>query len=191
MPQAPSSAHLETGAVTLSIADVRNPHVRAGVDYWHSLRGQRRFPARADLALRGMAAILPFAVIVAVEGGGADYEFRYVGDAQRQAFSTHFKGMRLTQIEAAAPELGAIVRGAYEHVRATGVPLLVRGRVDHEPANSRFLYHETAFLPLGASDDAVDHLLIVGVQVPEPFWKIPAEKLTVLADKTRTPAAAT
>ena len=74
--------------------------------------------------------------------------------------------MRLTQIEAAAPELGSVLRAAYEQARAFGEPFIVRGRVDENLPDTILLFHETAFLPLGASDSAVDHLLLVGVQVP-------------------------
>jgi len=172
-----------------AVENARNPLVKTGVDYWLSLCGQCRFPARAKLAFRGMATFLPHSVIVSVVDNGADYEYRYVGEAQRQAFGTYFKGIRVTQIEAALPELGAMLRSAYEQVRATGAPLLVRGRVDHEPARSQLRYHETAFLPLGASDAAVDHLLIVGVQVPTPFWELPDKKLKILANQIAAPTA--
>ncbi len=170
-----------------AVESARNPLVKTAVDYWQSLCGQRRFPARDKLTLRGMATFLPCTVIAAVVDNGADYEYRYVGEAQRQAFRTYFKGMRVTQIEAAAPELGAILRSAYEQVRSTGAPFLVRGRVDHEPARSQFRYHESAFLPLGVSDAAVDHLLIVGVQVPTPFWDLPDEKLKIFANQITAP----
>ncbi len=160
-----------------------DPHVKMAAAYWRSLCGARRFPARADLTLRGMAAILPFAVIISVIDGGGDYEFRFVGEAQREAFHTSFKGMFVSQIEAAAPQLGAILRGAYEQARKTGTPYVARGAVDHCEAGSNSLFHETVFLPLGAHDDAVDHLLIVGVQVPEPFWDIADSKLKALTQQ--------
>lgn len=137
------------------------------------------------MTLRGMAAVLPFSVIVGVIDAGADYEYCYVGEAQRQAFGVWFKGLRLTQIEAAAPPLGAILRATYEQVRASGTPSLVRGRSDHEPPNSQLLYHETTFLPLGTDDSAVDHILIVGVQIPAPFREIPKEKIAVLTEDAR------
>jgi hypothetical protein len=177
------------GATVTAVEKARNPLVKTGVAYWLSLCGQGRFPARDKLTLRGMASFLPCIVIAGIVDNGADYEYRYVGEAQRQAFGVYFKGMRLTQIETAAPELGAILRSTYEQVRSTGAPFLVRGRVDHEPARSQFRYHETAFLPLGASDAAVDHLLIVGVQVPTPFWELPNEKLTILANQFTAPTA--
>ena len=77
---------------------------------------------------------------------------------------------------------GTILRGAYEKVRASGTPSLVRGRVDHEPPDSQLLFHETTFLPLGVEDSAVDHILIVGVQIPAPFWEISKEKIATLKE---------
>jgi hypothetical protein len=188
MPQEFLPARREAENIeTKSIDDAKAPCVQKGVAYWRSLCGQRRFPARADLTLRGMAPILPHSVIIEVIDRGADYEYRYVGDIQRQAFKTYFKGIRVTQIEAVAPRLGGVLRAAYEHLRSTGMPFIVRGEIDPDLPSSMFLYHETAFLPLGADDGTVDHLLIVGVQVPEPFWEIPLDKLNTLRDANREP----
>lgn len=184
MSQTPLSARQRADGVTMApIGDARSPFVKKGVDYWQSLCGQRRFPARSDLTLRGMAPFLPHVVIIGVIDGGADYDYRYVGEAEREAFKSYFKGIRLTQIEAHAPEFGAILRSAYQQVRSAGLPFIVRGRSDLEKS-----YRETAFLPLGAGEEAVDHLLIVGVQVPEPFWELPADKLQTLVDLARAPA---
>lgn len=182
------SARQRADGITVApIGDARSPFVKKGVDYWHSLCGQRRFPARGNLTLRGMAPFLPHAVIVGVIDGGADYDYRYVGDAEREAFKTYFKGIRLTQIEAHAPEFGLILRSAYEQVRSTGTPFIVRGRSDLGPQDTQMSYHESAFLPLGVSDATVDHLLIVGVQVPGPFWELPADKLKTLVHLVRAP----
>jgi len=174
--------HRSIAAAPTSIDDARTACVKSGVIYWRSLCGARRFPARDDLTLRGMAAILANCIIVEVINHGGDYEYRYVGEAQRLAFNTYFKGMRVTQIEAAARSLGGILRAVYDRARLSGKPFIVRGPIDHDLPGDVFLYHETAFLPLGIHDNNVDHLLIVGVQMPEPFWELPDEKLKILAE---------
>ena len=179
-----SALQIADREAALSLENARSPFVKSGIAYWQSMCGVNRFPARAELALRGMAPFLPLTVIVGVIGGGADYEYRYVGEAQRLAFGTYFKGMKVTQIEASIPQLGALLRGVYEMVRSTGTPMLVQGRVGHAAEDSQFRYHETAFLPLGADGSTVDHLLIVGVQVPKPFWDVPEEKLKVLVKQS-------
>jgi hypothetical protein len=173
----------------IDIHDVLNPTVISGVTYWRSLRGSKRFPSRADLTLRKMAAILPYSVIVSVLGCCDDYEFKFVGDAQRQAFGMYFKGIRVSQIQAALPRVGALLHTAYAQVCSSGMPFAVRGRVDPEPSGSVFQYHETAFLPLGVDDKSVDHLLIVGVYVPEPFWDVSEAKMTMLANSLRSKVA--
>jgi hypothetical protein len=188
-PSSSSSPQLHSDVRLFLVDDSKNSYVKAGVEYWRSLCAEKQFPARVDLTLRGMAPFLPHVVILSVIDDGADYEFRYVGDAQRQAFGTHFKGLRITQIEAAVPKLGAILRLAYEQVRSLGMPFGVRGPVDHETSSAKPQFHETAFLPLGISEAAVDHILVVGVQIPEPFWQISSGQLATLADGIR-PATA-
>ncbi len=167
------------------VDDARSSYVKAGVEYWRSLCADKRFPARAELTLRGMALFLPYSVILNVIGDGADYEFKYVGDAQRQAFGKQFKGLLVTQIEATAPKLGAVLLRAYEHARSSGMPFIVRDRLDRETSDATAQFYETAFLPLGTSGHSVDHLLIVGVQIPEPFWQVSEDQLTMLADGVR------
>jgi hypothetical protein len=153
---------------TYSIDEVEHPIVKSAVSYWQSVRAQRRFPARADLTLRGMARFLPYTLIVAVIENGADYEYRFVGDAERRAFNRDFKGMRVSQVEKIAPKFGEIIRANYDKVSSTGLPFAVRGLADHVRTNEYLPYHETAFLPLGAADELVDHLLVVGVNIERP-----------------------
>ena len=47
----------------------------------------------------------------------------------------------------------------------------MRGRIGREFPQAKFVYHESVFLPLGASEDAVDHLLIVSTNVFNAFSK--------------------
>jgi hypothetical protein len=153
---------------TLPIEDVQHPVVQSAVSYWQLVRAQRRFPARADLTLRGMARFLPFTLIIAVINGGTDYEYRFVGDVERQSFNRDFKGMRVSQVEEIAPRFGEVIRATYDKVRTAGLPFAARGLADHVSTTDFLPYHETAFLPLGVVDDAVDHLLVVGVNIERP-----------------------
>ena len=153
---------------TYSIDEVEHPIVKSAVSYWQSVRAQRRFPARADLTLRGMASFLPYTLIVAVIENGADYEYCFVGDVERQAFKRNFKGMRVSQVEKIAPKFGEIIRATYDKLFSTGLPFAVRGLADHVKTTEHMPHHETAFLPLGAADGLVDHFLAVGVNVERP-----------------------
>jgi len=132
-----------------------------------------------------MARFLPHVIIIRVDDEGADYEYRYVGEAQRQAYGIPIKGIRLSQIEAAAPQLGVLLRCVYERVRSTAKTLVVRGRALGGSVDEKPRFQETAWMPLGESDGCVDHLLMIGVQVPRPYWETSADTLELLADQGR------
>jgi hypothetical protein len=186
MPLSPLTLYLKANDAQISvIEEVTTPPVKLGAAYWQSLRGHRKFPARSELTLRGMARFLSHVIIIRVEDNGADYEYRYVGETQRQAYGIPLKGIRLSQIEAAAPQLGVLLRCVYEQVRSTAKTLVIRGRALSASADERPQFQETVWMPLGDSDTCVDHLLMVGVQVPRPYWETPADKLEALADHGR------
>ncbi|HEY2032148.1 MAG TPA: hypothetical protein VGH02_00535 [Rhizomicrobium sp.] len=169
----------------ITVDEVTDRNVQLGVAYWRALCGGRRFPARTDLTLRAMTPFISHVVILRVIDGGADYEYGFAGDAHIRAFKVPFKGIRVSQIEAAAPDFGKLLRAAYDRARSAATPFAVRGRVDMGFGKATPHYHETAFLPLGDSDDAVDHLLIVGVQIPRPFWDITAQSIETIAGQLR------
>jgi hypothetical protein len=154
----------ETTSIEIVAADeLDSGPVSMGVRYWNELKGERAFPSRNDLVPAKMAKFLRNIVLVRVIDAGADYEYRVVGDAHVQAHGYNFRHMRLKDIE--AKRLDFSTRPTYEHVRVTGVPFAVRGWIGRYVPNSRYSYHETAFLPLG-ENGVVDHLLIVSTYVP-------------------------
>ena len=161
--QAPevSSVHV------LSLDELENAAVRTGVSYWRALRADRNIPPRSLLSPRDIAGILKNIVLVRVVDGGKDYEFRIVGDAHVQGYGLDFNRMRSSDIERIAPEHGAMMRALYEHVRNTGLPLAFRGWVGRDVRDSLFVYHESAFLPLGEDGATVDHILVVSIYVPK------------------------
>lgn len=158
---------------SISVDDATDPFIKKGVAYWRSLCGKRRFPSRGDLVLRAMAPFISHVAILRVIDGGQDYQFGFAGDAQVSAFKVPFKDIRVSQIEIAAPHFGKLLRAAYDEAYRAAVPLAIRGRVDLGTDVTTPHYHETAFLPLGETDDAVDHLLLIGVLTPKPFWDAP------------------
>src|SRR5450755_1252621 len=127
---------------TFPIDEVQNPIVKSAVAYWKSVKAQRQFPARSDLTLRGMTSFLPFTLIIAVIDDGADYEYRFVGDAERQSFNRDFKDMRVSQVEKIAPGFGEIIRATYDKVRSAGLPFAARGLADHVKTTDFLPYHE-------------------------------------------------
>jgi hypothetical protein len=161
-------------AVTLDELD--SPALKLAADYWRSRLNGRRFPAREDLHPRDIAGILRNTALVKVIDGGADYEYRIVGDAQAQAYAVSLQGRRVSEIALAAPWFGNIAAFTYDYVRRSGEPLALRGGVGREFPEAKFVYNENVLLPLGASDDAVDHLLIVSTNVFNAFSKNAASR---------------
>jgi hypothetical protein len=155
----------QTAVHAVTLDELESPIVKLAADYWRSLRNGRRFPARGDLHPRDMAGILRDMALVKIISGGADYEYRIVGDAQAQAYAVPLQGRRISEISVTAPWFSHIVTNVYEHVRRSGEPLAIRGRIGREFPEAKFVYHESVFLPLGVNDDAVDHLLIVSTNV--------------------------
>ncbi|HEY0104792.1 MAG TPA: PAS domain-containing protein [Rhizomicrobium sp.] len=163
----PQDAPDSSSVYVVSLDRLEHAALRTAVSYWRSLRGGRRFPSRSQLSPRDMAAILRHVVLLKVLDGGADYEYRIAGDAHVQAFSIPFKGLRLGEVSVRAPVIGRVLKGLYEHVRSTGEAFGTRGWVDKELPATRFVYYESALLPLGEDDETVDHILIVSIYVPK------------------------
>lgn len=162
----PLEAPDKSSVHVIALDDLESPVVRTGANYWRMLRGGRRLPGRADLSPREMRAILKHVVLLRVLDGGADYEYRVAGDAHVQAYGMSFKDMRISGIIAMSPHFGRMMYGLYEHVRTTAEPFAVRGWVGREVADARFVYYESAFLPLGDDGRTVDHIVVVSMYVP-------------------------
>ena len=147
--------------------EIDNAVGRAAYAYWRMLKGSRAMPARAELSPRDMRGILRNVVLLRVLDGGADYEYRIVGELFVWAYGLQFRDMRLSQIEAAAPEHGARMRKLYEHVRTHAEPLAFQGWVGREVPQSRFVYYESLLVPLADDGRTVDHILVTSFYVPK------------------------
>ncbi|HEY0281390.1 MAG TPA: PAS domain-containing protein, partial [Rhizomicrobium sp.] len=143
--------------------------VKQGAAYWNALRGTRRYPARRELRPRGFASILPNTLLVRVVDGGADFEFRIVGEAQAQTYALPFAGKRLSEFAQVDTAYCYVLKGLFGHVAEFGEPVAVRGNMGSAFSKVRFSYCESIFLPLGESDGAVDHLIGFSAYVPRDF----------------------
>jgi hypothetical protein len=163
----PQKAPDISSVYVVSLDDLDNAVVRTGAAYWRALKAGRQLPARSQLRPRDMIGILRNIVLLKVVDSGKDYEYRITGDAHVQAYGLPFQDMRLSQITAVAPDFGRMMHGLYEHVRATGDPFAVRGWVGREIPDARFVYYESAFLPLAEDGETIDHILVVSIYVPK------------------------
>lgn len=137
---------------------------RAAYHYWNALRGERPWPARAEMKLRHIVSLMPHMALVKVLDGGADFEHRIVGDTMVRAFSVPIQNRRFSEIALDAPVLieGSMI--LFGKVVSTGLPVAWQQRVLLD--NLRIIASQTemVLLPFGETTDAVDHIAAFGVQ---------------------------
>jgi hypothetical protein len=160
----PYSSQRPGGPIPLD--QVEAPVLRAGVGYWKRLRGARKYPSRGDVSPRDLVGLLRNTVLIRVLDGGGDYEYRIVGDAHVTAHGFSAQGQTLSQLNDLAPGYGMVLKGLYDYPVRTGLPLALRGWISKGEDESEFVYSESVFLPLGADDETVDHVLNFSVYVP-------------------------
>ncbi len=151
-----------TSMEVISIEDARFAVVRKGHDYWQSLRGTRRFPARQDIHARDIAAILPNMVLAKVLDHGDDFLLKIVGDEVGRAYRAPLNNRRMSEIAADLPNTAERWLAIYRRVAQTGVPVVVRAVVGLEAPEINFTQAETVCLPLGPADDDIDHIMTFG-----------------------------
>ena len=87
----------------LALDKLESPIVRQGLDYWLKLRGDRLYPSRSEMAPRELASLLRHVVLLRVVAGGADYEYRIVGDAHVISHGFNMQGMRVSDVDKFSP----------------------------------------------------------------------------------------
>lgn len=143
----------------IALAALEAAPLRLGYAYWRSLRGDRRYPSRADIRPRDIAGILRHVCLLKFENG--DFVHRIVGDAIVRAFDIPLQNRTLADLAEEEPGLVAMLRPLLEQCRSSGEPLAVRGRSGRDIFRITFTHHEAVFLPLGPDDATVDHVLVV------------------------------
>lgn len=134
---------------------------------WLERCGERRFPARCDIAPRDIAAFLRNVMLYRVIESGNDFEYRIMGDSAVVAWGRSFRGMGRTDLNALQSGMGDVVARVCRWVVRKQEPLVMRGLLRKGAMDSR--RQETIFLPLGDEGGAVDYILSVGIYVPQSF----------------------
>jgi hypothetical protein len=142
----------------ITLDQVSRAPLRAAVTYWSSLRGARQFPARSALNPRKMSSFLPYISLLAVIDGGADFEHRIVGDVVVTTFCVPVQNRRFSAIAKDAPELIETSFALFRKVVETRAPLAFRQQLGNVTYQVAFAEAEMILLPLGQTDDAVDHV---------------------------------
>jgi hypothetical protein len=156
----PARLFPETSAVSFVAAEeLRGRKLQRGYEYWRSLRGERRFPAREELQPRAIAGVLSNMVLIKVIDGGADYQFRIVGDHAGQGFDTPLRDRALSEVAADLPQAAANWRQMIDRVVTSGEPVAARVSVGRDAAYANYTDAEVVYLPLGNADNDVNFVL--------------------------------
>jgi hypothetical protein len=139
-------------------AEVEAPPLRHALALWRDLRGDRLFPSREQMSPRVIGPLLRNTVLIKVLDGGRDFEVRIIGDAILAVQPEPTPGQTTREIDARLPGYGAALRSLYCQVCSEKKPTARRGRYRRE-ADGLTFHREHLLLPLGASDEAVDHLI--------------------------------
>ena len=143
----------------LPLDRVENPILRGAAEYWQRLRGSRRFPTREELKPSGFASAMRHMALVRVVDGGADFEYRIVGDSLAGAFSVPLQSRRLGELDTKAAYTVEVIGRVYRRCVRDGEGFVLRGTTGRNPQTAMFTHFEALVLPLGPAETEVDHLL--------------------------------
>jgi hypothetical protein len=143
----------------LDVSDIEQEIPKLGVDYWRTLRRERKYPSRADVNPRGLGRLLRNTMLIGVIGGGKDYEFRVVGDAPVVALGNNFQGRHLSELDHIGNMRGETCRRLYGAVVKSGEPRAIRGCMASNLRMQIPIQCEGVFLPLGPDESTVNYIL--------------------------------
>jgi hypothetical protein len=150
----------------VALETLDDPLLIEGLAYWRKLCGARRFPARTDVTPRGLRHLARHTLLMRVIDGGADYEYRVVGDAHVMAHGISVQGMRWSDLYKNIGVHALRRKPFYDRVVKKGEPLAVSGLMLADGGHRGPLHNTALLLPLGADNTAVDHILGISVYAP-------------------------
>lgn len=145
----------------ISLGEVDNTVLLNALALWDGLKNGRRYPSRGAITPRILKPILRNTTLMKVIDGGADYEYRIVGDAFVMAHGHSFQGLLWSQTEKQSPGFHKFIKPIYDRVVREGEPLALRGWIERGGASTGHVFSEYLYLPLG--EGSVDHILAVAV----------------------------
>jgi hypothetical protein len=145
---------------------LEHPILQQAVAYWARLKGSRTYPARQDLMPRDLSPLLRHVVLLRVIDGGADYEYRIVGDAHVISHGFSMQGLRVTDVDKYSPGYGPVLKGLYDRAVRRRDVYAFRGWMERGDLNKKYIYSESVFMPMGPDEATIDHVLNFSVYVP-------------------------
>ncbi|MEJ0025269.1 MAG: PAS domain-containing protein [Rhizomicrobium sp.] len=159
--------------VEIAPRDVESQDIRDVLAVWNARRGAHAMPTREDVLPRPLGRLLRNVSLVKVIDGGADYEFRVVGDVHVQAYGVNSQGTRISELIASPTwsQFGDVLKRSYDLVRLRRAPVGFRGSIRREVAQARFDWAETLYMPLRNAADEVEYILNASVYRPrDGIW---------------------
>lgn len=165
----PKQVPEKSSVAAIAPAELEAPDLLDILAIWNEKRAGRLLPARGDVLPGPMGRRLRNVSLLSVLDG--DYEFRIIGDTHVQAYGARHQGKRLSEVIAMAPGFGDALKKSVDIVVRKRIPIAYRGAIGRDVGEARFVWLETLFLPLGSTDEAVDHVMTASVYVPrDGIW---------------------
>jgi PAS domain len=134
---------------------VTSPSVHAFHDYWQSLRGTRRFPAKAEIDVTAIPRLAPGLILLKVFRDPLDFEYRIIGDDLVSRFGD-VKGRRVR--ETVLVNVTSSAYANYCAVVEAGRPQFLQGLA------ASALFEDPRMVsrvhcPLSSDGETVDHII--------------------------------
>ena len=155
----------ESASGTIALDAIESPIVKQGFEYWTRLKGDRDWPARADMSPKEMAPLLRNIVLLR-RTEDRDYEFRIVGDAHVISHGFSMQGLKVSAVDTISPGYGTVLKRLYDHAVNRQAPFAFRGWMERGDKNKHYIYNESVFMPLGPDGQTIDHVLNFSVYIP-------------------------
>ena len=135
--------------------ELDDDRLRRLLAYWLDKRGDRPFPAKAEIDPIEFPFILGYVTLVDVEHEPRRYRFRLDGSILVALSGTDYTGRYLDDLPGA--EYVAFIRQTYDRVVDSGEPFRYR---KHELLDQQLFSEETLILPIGDQPPHVDMLVV-------------------------------
>ncbi len=124
--------------------------------YWLAKRGDRLFPAKAEIDPVDFSYVLGYVTLVDVERDPRRYRFRLDGSILVELSGMNYTGRYLDELP--MEEYSSFIKETYDRVVDSGAPHRYRKSelFDHQ----QYFSEETLILPLGDNPPTVDMLLV-------------------------------
>lgn len=161
----------EVHVVRVEVEELHEPEFLQAVVYWHTRRGAKTMPARADLSPVDLVKILPKVMLVDVLPQAPHFHFRVIGTNITDWVKFDATGQTLDAVQ---PEnYRQMLFATYMECVGARSPIAHRILWDTQEVPHRY---KRLIMPLAADGRNVDMLLITSVaehfEEAAEFWKI-------------------